>query len=107
MKKQDKELMDNLKSGVYDKTFNRSDFGGGDWSIGIEDGTPKKTKYYSQKFFNGKENERNSWTTEESFDTVDEKLHFLKHYGYNEAFDDFPEIRDSAKEYREELKKKK
>lgn len=55
MKKKDKELLDKLNSGAYDGTFNRSDFGGGDWSISIEDGTPKKTKYYSQKFFNGKE----------------------------------------------------
>lgn len=104
MKKKDKELLENLEAGKYDGVFNRSSFGGGDWSIRVEDGSPTKTKYYSQKFFNGKENERNSWNKVETFDTDDEKLYFLKHYGYNEAFLDFPEVREAAKEHRKGLK---
>ena len=64
----------------------------------------RQKKYYSQKFFNGKENERNSQNKVETFDTDDEKLYFLKHYGYNEAFLDFPEVREAVKEHRQGLK---
>ena len=48
MKKKDNELLNNLNAGKYDGVFNRSSFGGGDWSIRVEDGAPTKKVLFSK-----------------------------------------------------------
>jgi ribosomal protein L37AE/L43A len=103
---EDKELLERLNSGVYDGCCNSHDGfnGGSPWGIKIENGIPVKYKNVSHKYFDGKENIRTTNINNELFKSDKKKLFFLKYYGYDNAFSEFPEIREAAEAYRQELK---
>jgi len=103
--KEEKNLLEKLKSGAFDgRVGNDLTTSGGSrvWTV-IENGEPTRYKQGpGGKFFKGKENERNDGVlhTQEKFSTDDEKIGFLKKLGW--LIND-----DDAQKYSAKFKPKK
>lgn len=105
-----KDFLSNLANGDYDGERIDNEENGVSWGFYIYKGTPVQYREgKSNKFFNGKENERLPGTrTEERFDTDEKKDTFFKKYGYLHSMsDDHPEVIDYSREYYENSNKKK
>lgn len=103
-----KELLDNLKNGVYDGERVDNERNGVSWGFYIRNGTPIKYREgKSSRFFNGKENEYiPGKRTEERFDTDEAKDYFFKNYGFlRQMFGSHQEVLDYSKAYHEQKKK--
>lgn len=105
-----KDLLKKLAAGVYDGNRTDSETNGVSWGFYIHKGTPVKYREgKSTKFFDGKENIRTRGKrTEEHFATDEEKITFLKKFGFlQEMFGDHPEVLEYSRKYYKAKKKKK
>jgi hypothetical protein len=95
MKEEGAEILEHLANRTYDGVHDCDDYKNTFWGIKIENGIPVKWSQKTYKFFDGRENVRE--TSEKKYEyflTDEEKLHFFRKYGWKSVFYDYPEIFD-------------
>lgn len=103
------DLLKRLNAGEFDGAMHDK-FGNGTLvEYEIKDSIPTRTYHgKTQRFFNGRENEKWNKVEKQVFETDDQKKEFIRRYGYNgNLFNNDQEARRISKEYYDNLNREK
>ena len=93
MNEEGAEILERLADGTYDGVHDCDDYKSTFWGIKIENGIPVKWSQKTYKFFDGRDNVRETSEKKyEYFITDEEKQHFFRKYGWKDVFYDYPEV---------------